>query len=241
MTPKRRWIAVAAAAACSLATACGGDDDEVCAPLDTSYQPMLDPARFVDGVDNPLFPLVPGSTSSYREGANGTVEITVTAERRTILGISAVVVHDVASLDGEVVEDTLDWYAQDVDGAVWYLGEDTKEYRNGRVVSTEGSWEAGVDGAQPGVLIPASPTVGLRYRQEYYRCEAEDYGEILALDETVTVAAGTFEHCLQTHDYTPLEPDVNEQKWYCPGVGTVLSLDVETGEREELVSSTSPG
>jgi hypothetical protein len=225
------------------AAGCGGDDDGgmvECPPLDTGYDPPIDPANFVADVTNPLFPLVPGSSFMYTEGEHGTVEITVTTDRRTILGVSTVVVHDVARLDGEIVEDTFDWYAQDVDGAVWYFGEDTTELRAGRPVTMEGSWEAGVDGAKPGLIVPAMPMVGMTYRQEYYSCHAEDFGEILSLAEDVTVTAGTFMGCLQTHDYTPLEPEVNEQKWYCPNVGVVLSMDIETGEREELVSRTMP-
>jgi hypothetical protein len=147
-------------------------------------------------------------------------------------------VHDTASIAGEVIEDTFDWFAQDKDGAVWYMGEDTKEYSQGMVVSTEGSWEAGQDGAQPGIIIPAMPMVGDKYRQEYYACEAEDMGEILELDATATTPAGSFTGCLKTRDTTPLEPNVNEEKYYCPGTGLVLSVDIATDEREELTMVT---
>ena len=120
----------------------------------------------------------PGNRWVYNEtdaeGNEMQVEVTVTNDKKNILGISATVVHDVVTQDGSVKEDTLDWYAQDVDGNIWYLGEDTKEYENGVVVSTEGSWEAGVDGAQAGIVLPANPEVGMTYRQEYYAGEAED-------------------------------------------------------------------
>jgi hypothetical protein len=242
MNDIRRSTILSLVALVALVAACGEDEGggEECPPVDAAYNPVIDPARFVDAVDNPLFPLVPGATFQYREGTNATVDITVTTERRMIAGVSTVVVHDVVTIDGDVREDTLDWYAQDVDGAVWYFGEDTMELRDGRVLTREGSWEHGVDGAKAGLIIPAMPMVGQRYRQEYYACHAEDYGEVLALDASVTVTAGSYTGCYHTHDYTPLETDVNEQKWYCPGIGVVLSLDVATGEREELISMTVP-
>jgi hypothetical protein len=184
--------------------------------------------------------MTPGNTWIYREtdaeGSEQRVEVTVTDETKDILGIQATVVHDVVSADGELVEDTYDWYAQDRFGNIWYLGEDTKEYENGEVVSTEGSWEAGVDGALAGVLVPGDPSVGLAYRQEYLAGEAEDAGEILSLDEQVSVPFGSFTDVLMTKDWTPLDPDVLEHKFYAPGVGPVLAIDVSGGSgREELV------
>jgi hypothetical protein len=184
--------------------------------------------------------MTPGTTWIYREtdaeGGERRVEVTVTDETKDVLGIQATVVHDVVTEDGEVIEDTYDWYAQDRFGNIWYLGEDTKEYENGEVVSTAGSWEAGADGAQAGVLVPGSPTVGLAYRQEYLEGEAEDAGEILSLDEQVSVPFGSFTDVLMTKDWTPLDPDILEHKFYAPGVGPVLALDVSGGSgREELV------
>jgi hypothetical protein len=138
---------------------------------------------------------------------------------------------------GEVVEDTYDWYAQDADGNVWYLGEDTKEFEGGKVVSTAGSWEAGVDGAQAGIVVPGTPELGLEYRQEHYEGEAEDRGKVLSLDEWVEVPAGTYRPALMTKDWTPLEPDVLEHKFYAKGVGPVLAITLSGGSgREELVS-----
>jgi hypothetical protein len=214
----------------------GGDDTGDCA-VDTTYHPDLDPSEFGGAVDHPLFPLVPGTVFTYVAGDEEVI-VTVTSATRTILGITATEVHDVASVDGEVVEDTLDWYAQDDDGNVWYLGEDTKELERGVVVSTAGSWEAGVGGAQPGIIMPATPTAGTPpYRQEYLCGEAEDMGEVLDVHAAATVPAGTYTSCLETHDFTPLEPDVDERKYYCPGVGLVLAVDVAAGGvREELVS-----
>jgi hypothetical protein len=201
----------------------------------------LDPADFVAEIDNPYWPMKPGNKWVYKEtdaeGNEMQVEVTVTSDKKNILGISATVVHDVVTQDGTVKEDTLDWYAQDVHGNIWYLGEDTKEYENGVVVSTEGSWEAGVDGAQAGILVPANPEAGMTYRQEYYAGEAEDRAKVLSLDEHVEVPYGAFDGCLQTEDTTPLDADVLEHKYYCRGVGVVLALDVASGVgQEELIT-----
>ena len=201
----------------------------------------IDAADFVTEIDNPYWPMKPGSTWVYteidEEGTELRVEVTVTSNVKDILGISATVVHDVVTEDGEVVEDTLDWYAQDVDGNIWYLGEDTAEYEDGEVVSTAGSWEHGVDGALAGILVEANPQVGDAYRQEYYAGEAEDEGRVLSLNESVEVPYGTFDGCLQTEDTTALEPDVLEHKYYCMAIGPVLAIDVGGGGgREELIS-----
>ncbi len=190
--------------------------------------------------------MTPGSVWVYSEtDADGNelqVEVTVTDETKDIIGITATVVHDVVTMDGEIIEDTLDWYAQDTAGNLWYLGEDTTEYENGEAVSTAGSWEAGVDGAQPGIILPADPQVGMAYRQEYYAGEAEDEAEVLSLDESVDVPFGAFDGCLQTEDSTPLDPDVVEHKYYAEGVGPVLVVQVSGGEsREELISFTPGG
>jgi hypothetical protein len=199
---------------------------------------------FTTTIDNPYLPLVPGTRMTYRgDGDEGreTVVVTVTDRTRRVNGVDAVVVRDVASRQGHVVEDTLDWYAQDRRGNVWYLGEDTKEYEDGRVVSTAGSWEAGVDGAKAGIVMKAHPQVGDRYRQEYYRGEAEDMAEVLALDDRVSVPFGSFTDVVRTRDFTPLEPETVEEKYYAPGVGSVLEVQVKGGRsRLRLVSVTGP-
>jgi hypothetical protein len=200
----------------------------------------LDPADFVEGVDNPYWPMASGSRWVYREtdrkGDVQKVVVTVTDTKKTIVGIPATVVHDVVSQDGKVVEDTFDWYAQDRWGNVWYLGEDTTEYEDGKA-STAGSWEAGVDGAQAGVVVPGQPEVGMAYRQEFYEGEAEDAGEILSLDEQVEVPVGSFDGVLMTKDWTPLEPKLVEHKFYAKGTGPVLATTVSGGsDREELLS-----
>ena len=216
---------------------CGGSDESSSLPQG-SETVKLDADRFSAEIDNPYWPMKPGSKWVYREldpdGAKR-VEVTVLDRTKTIAGIEARVVHDVVSEDGKVVEDTFDWYAQDTEGNVWYLGEETKEYEDGRI-STKGSWQAGVDGAQAGVALPGNPEVGQEYRQEYYEGEAEDAGKVLSLDEWVDVPAGKYRPALMTRDWTPLEPDVLEHKFYAKGVGPVLTLSVTGSGREELVS-----
>lgn len=219
------------------------------ADLPQSDEPVdLDPADFTADVTNPWFPLKPRTRWIYREttedGEVVQVVVTATSVTREIANeVTARVVRDTVTLDGETIEDTLDWYAQDEDGTVWYLGEDTAEFENGKITTRAGSFEAGVDGALAGVIMPASPEVGMAYRQEYYEGEAEDNGEVLALGEQASVPAGEYDDLVKTADTTPLEPDVLEHKYYARGVGLVLTIDKEAGGREELLSVTevSPG
>ena len=169
------------------------------------------------------------------EGAVRRVVVTVTDDTKTIMGIEARVVHDVVTEDGQVTEDTFDWYAQDSDGNLWYLGEDTKEYEDGKLKSTEGSWEAGVDGAQPGIILPptrARPDLsrGVLRRPRRGRCRDSH------LTAHADVPYGTFDHVLQTRNFTPLEPDLVEEKFYVSGVGPVLEITVTGGsDRTELL------
>ncbi|MEJ7728574.1 MAG: hypothetical protein WKG00_05115 [Polyangiaceae bacterium] len=222
---------------CSGGAGEGGAGGGACT-VDQSYDPLIVPADFGSTIDNPFYPLPPGTTYTFNEGTD-VVTVLVTDETKVIMGVTCVVVRDThADENGDVIEDTFDWYAQDKEGNVWYFGEDTKEYDGGQVVSTAGSWEGGVDGAKPGIVMKAAPAVGDVYRQEYYACEAEDYAEVLDIDDTATVPLGSYTGCIRTHDYTPLDMDVNEEKTYCAGVGLVLALDVNTNDREELVSVT---
>ena len=231
------------AALVSLVAACGGSD---AATLPQGSEAVtLDPADFTTAIDNPYWPMPVGARWVYREtdaeGGAQRVEVTVLDETREVMGIEARVVHDVVIEDGQVIEDTYDWYAQDADGNIWYLGEDTKEYENGKVVTTAGSWEAGVDGAQPGILVPAAPEVGLVYRQEYLAGEAEDAAEVLSLHELAEVPYGSFDGVLMTKEYTPLDPDVLEHKFYARGIGPVLALGISGGsDREELLEFSTP-
>jgi len=206
----------------------------------------LDPSLFAGvALDHPYWPMAPGSRWVYRgtdgDGTEQQVEVTVTADTKEILGIRATVVHDVVSEDGQLVEDTLDWYAQDASGNLWYLGEDTKEYENGEVVSTEGSWQAGVDGAEAGIILPADPQAGMTYRQEYYAGQAEDAAEIVSLAEHVEVPFGTLNNVLETRDFTPLDPDVEEHKFYARGVGPVEVRQTSGGSSHEVLLTFAPG
>jgi hypothetical protein len=248
---RRAIVGLLAILMAAAVAACDGDPQEAsqagspsaaATTLPTGSEPVrLDPSRFTTRIDNPWWPMTPGNRWLYREKADGEVqrvEVTVTDQTKTIMGIEARVVHDRVTLekDGSLVEDTYDWYAQDDKGNIWYLGEDTKEYENGKVSSTEGSWEAGVDGAQPGILLPASPQPGLSYRQEYYEGEAEDAAQVLSLDKQAEVPFGSFQDLLQTRDWTPLQPELLEHKYYAKGVGPVLVVGVKGGaSREELV------
>jgi hypothetical protein len=206
------------------------------------YDPQIDPDDFVAVIDNPFLPLLPGVTLTYEMEDDGETEVIVVSvlnETREILGVECTVVRDTVSVDGELVEDTHDWFAQDKWGNVWYFGEISVNYEDGEISDVEGSWEAGEDGAKPGIVMPAAPQVGEVYRQEYLIAEAEDVGAVVALNQSVSVPYGSFTGCLQTADYTPLEPDTLEHKFYAPGLGLVLEVDLEDGTRVELVSVTN--
>ena len=192
------------------------------AAVEHPKNPKIDPANFQETITNPYFPLVPGTVITYSESEKGDSRInvmTVTNVRKVILGVSCVVVHDTVTRNGAMVEDTYDWCAQDKDGVVWYFGEDTKEFE-GSHINTEGSWEAGVGGAQPGIQTLAKPTVGEKYYQEYLKGQAEDQGQVVALDDTVVVTAGSYTGCLQTKDWTDLsagtEKMVRQGCWLYP-------------------------
>jgi len=231
--------------------ACGEEspsaESDLSAGLPRGSEPAdLDPADFTTKIDNPYLPFAVGSRWVYAETEAGEpdqrVVVEVTPETRTIAnGVEAVVVRDVVTEGGEPIEITDDWYAQDSAGNVWYLGEDTAEYENGKRVCRCGSFEAGVDGAEAGVVMPASPEVGMTYRQEYYESEAEDEAKVLSLDEMAQTPAGFYAEALMTRDTNPLEPKVSEHKLYAEGVGLVLAVHTSGGAgREELVSFT-PG
>jgi hypothetical protein len=209
-----------------------------------AYSPEIDPADFVASVDNPYFPLVPG-TRWVMEGEGGSAGETtiteVTTDTKTILGVECTVVRDEVDVDGELQELTFDWYAQDAAGNVWYFGEDTAEYKNGKVTTREGAWEAGVDGAQPGIIMPAQPVVGLTYRQEFLEGEAEDLAKVVELSARADTPAGSYAHALITEDWTPLEPNIIERKFYAPGVGLVMERVITGGHGiNRLVEVTLP-
>jgi hypothetical protein len=240
---------VAALAGCAvtvaIVAASAGAAPDVNHGLPQGSEPaMLNPADFTTKIDNPYWPMTPGSQWVYREtdttGARQKVVITVTSKTKKIAnGITARVIRDVVTEKGAKVEVTDDWYAQDKDANVWYLGEQTTEYNNGKVASRHGSFEAGVDGAQAGIAMPANPEPGLSYRQEYYKGQAEDKSAVLTVgQERVQVPYGFVnKDVLMTRDLVPLEPRVQELKFYARGVGPLLSVHTDgKGGRAELVS-----
>jgi hypothetical protein len=197
---------------------------------------QIDPNNFVDVVDNPYFPLEPGTTFIYEGESEGTPTrevVNVTSETKEILGVTTIVVHDQAFEDGVLIEDTFDWYAQDEEGNVWYFGEDTKELdENGNVISTEGSWEAGVNGAEPGIIMLADPKKGDKYQQENAPDVAEDMSQVIGFEDSFCVQYGCFENVLVTKEWTPLEKGVVELKYYAQGVGFIFSEMVKGGEEQ---------
>lgn len=239
--PARR-TALAAVLAAGLTAGCAAASPAADAPLPRGAEAVeLKAADFTVDITNRYWPMNPGDRWVYESvDADGTaqhVEVSVLDETYTVAaGIEARVVRDVVMQDGAVFEDTRDFYAQDGDGNLWYLGEQTTEYPPGQPVSTEGSWEAGVDGGQPGIAVPADPRPGLGYRQEYLAGQAEDRAVVLSTDEKVQTPTGTYTGALLTRETTALEPDVAELKFYVPGVGQVLTLQTSGGsEREALV------
>lgn len=226
---------------------CGGDlptDPGIAADRMIEAPDLPPPSEFAGEVDNLFFPLIPGTRFEYRSDTDEGVETTiveVTNQTRTILGIVTTVVRDRVYLDGDLTEDTYDWYAQDGAGNVWYLGEASCEIVDDQCVSTEGSWEAGVDGARAGIQMWGDPALhqGKTYRQEFYQDVAEDIAKVVRLDVTVSVPYGTFSGCLVTMDGNLLEPGVVEHKYYCPGVGLVLEVEPRGGRsRLELQAVT---
>jgi hypothetical protein len=237
-----RTIPLVAAALLLLAACGGGSTSSAGSELPTGSEPAkLDPADFTTEIDNPYWPMSPRSRWVYRETSGHEVQrvvVTVTDRTKTIDGIEARVVHDlVTTPSGEKVEDTFDWYAQDSKGNLWYLGEDTKEYEDGKVASTEGSWEHGVDGAEAGIVVAAEPKQGLAYREEYYAGKAEDAAEMLSVEGKVQVPFGFFRDAMITRNYSGIEPKIEELKFYARGVGPVLELLVSGGSgRAELLT-----
>jgi hypothetical protein len=246
---KNRLFFLSCAATVALLAGCGnssGGGGMKCDPTmpDLTYDPVINPADFQNAtgdplpIDNPLWPLSPGMKTVF-ESPTETDDVTVTSDTRVIMGVTTVAVLDQVSEDGDITEDTTDYYAQDKDGNVWYFGEDTMELDNGMVTSTAGSWIGGVDGAKPGIVMYAvQPPAGEPYRQEYLVCEAEDMAEVVNTNVHVDVPYGSFDNCLETHEFTPLEPKLDEHKFYCAGVGVVLEVDEVTGDRTELTSVT---
>jgi hypothetical protein len=195
----------------------------------------VDPANFVGVVNNPYMPLLPGTITVFKGIQDGKPALdisTVTHASKQIMGVNVTVVHDRVYLKRKLAEDTLDWYAQDKQGNVWYFGEDTKELENGQVTSTEGSWQAGVNGALPGIIMEAHPKRGDKYQQEFAGDTASDRAQVLSIRQTASTPFGSFTRVLQTKEFTPLEPGIVEQKFFARGIGFVKSFMVQGGTEE---------
>ena len=195
----------------------------------------VDAANFVSHVTNPYMPLLPGTVTVFKGVQDGKPALnisTVTRQTKQILGVNATVVHDRVYLNRKLIEDTMDWYAQDKQGNVWYFGEDSKEFQNGQVISTEGSWESGVNGALPGIVMEAHPKKADAYQQEFAGNTASDRAKVLTIRATSQVPFGAFTRVLQTKEFTPLEPGVVEQKFYARGIGFIKSVMVKGGTEE---------
>ncbi len=200
----------------------------------TAYQPTIDPTKFTTNITNKYFPLVPGTVMVYqgrRDGVPLRIELTVTPDTKTILGVKCLVIRDIVS--GALDERTADWYAQDNVGNVWYFGEDTKEYTNGIVSSTAGTWTAGVDGVIPGIIMEANPKVGDAYRQEFRPTVAEDVALVKGFG-TAKVPAGSYSNTLITNDRDLLDTSKNEYKYYSSGVGVVKLDGLVNGHKEHV-------
>ena len=214
--------------------------------LPEDYSVEIDPDDFVDVIDNPYYPRMVGMRWIYSgETAEGLERIIVEVlpDTREVMGVRTTQVRDMVFLAGELVEDTIDFFAQDNEGNVWYFGEAVKNYEDGVVVDTEGSWIAGVDGALPGILMYADPAshIGETYYNEYYIGEAEDAVILMTMTATVTVNTIEYENVLMTYDFTPLDPaEAHEVKYYAQGIGTIKELDLTTGEEFLLVEFTTP-
>lgn len=211
---------------------------------DGGYSVEIDPADFVDRIDNPYFPLEPGMVFRLRGETEDGIEnetVRVTDRNRTVMGVSTTVVKDVMRTNGAISESTHDWYAQDREGNVWYFGEETAEYKNGKILNRHGSWQAGIDGALPGIIMSASPRVTDSYRQEFYKGEAEDMFWVVATGETRTVPLGRFDDTVRVIEWTPLEPRIVVTKTYAPDVGLLSERALSGGkENVELIEVSHP-
>jgi hypothetical protein len=243
-------MAVAALAGAALIAGCGSGNQSssaastpratTTAPPSTtaatgSYNPKIEPAKFTSHITNHWFPLKPGTTMILKGSKDGTPQThntRITRRTRTIMGVPCAVVKDVVTDPNGVAEIAYDWYAQDDKGNVWYFGESTADYAKGVVTTTKGSWEAGVDNAKPGIVMPAHPKPGPAFYQEYRPGIAEDQGKVLAINRTVRVKSGTYRTVVVIRDTNPLDPTLVQHKWYAPGVGVVKSIRTGSSHTE---------
>jgi hypothetical protein len=228
-----------ASAAASTTAATSSPSVSDLAPIHGPYHPSIDPANFVKTIDNPYFPLKPGTTFLYKGvHENGKTPQTdkevVTHRTKQILGVTCTVINDTVSTRGKPIERTFDWYAQDKGGNVWYMGEDTREMVHGQWVKMSDSWQGGVNGAEPGIIMPGHPRPGDAYRQEYYPGHALDQARVLGQGGPQTVPFGSFKHTLLTVETSPkIDPGVAERKYYVKGVGDIREHTV-SGNHEQI-------
>jgi hypothetical protein len=236
-------LVIAAAAGAAACGAGQGARDTPVSATPCPTPPAVDPTTFVHGVDNRYFPLKPGTTWRYRgrDGGDPILDIvSVSNQTKRILGVDTTVVRDRAYVNGELQEDTQDWFAQDKDGTIWYFGEKTREHEDGRL-STEGSWQAGVNDARAGIFMPRRPRVGQVFHQEFARGVGEDCFQVIGLETAIRVPYGSSQHALRTKEFNRLEPGVVDNKWYVPGVGQVREQTVRGGsDFLQLVSVERP-
>jgi len=205
--------------------------------IDETYNPKIKPDDFTSAIDNPFFTLVPGTTFVYEsqtEDGVERIETSITEDKREVMGVKTTVVWDREWLDNELIEDTRDWYAQDKEGNVWYFGEFSQLFDSGQLLGTTGSWEAGIDGAKPGIIMKASPKVGDIYRQEFYEGVAEDMAEVIELGIPVMTDFAYFSNCLKTKEWTPLESDSTEFKYYCLKTNNLV-MEEKVSDKETVV------
>jgi len=246
---KRASTFTLAAAALAVFAGCGsssGGDSSTAArptsapslaPARGAYSPSIDPADFVPTIDNRYFPLEPGTDFLYEGVAEDgktpqTDDMFVTHRTIEILGVKSTVVRDTVTSRGRLIERTFDWYAQDKAGNVWYMGEDAREVKGGRLVKADDSWKAGMNGAKAGIIVPGNPRPGDEYRQEYYPRYALDQARVLGSGGRVTVPAGSFESTLLTEETSPIDP-ARERKFYVAGIGDVKEQTV-AGNHEQI-------
>ncbi len=216
-------------------TAASGGGSTTSSSVPANYHPKIDPAGFSNQITNPYFPLKPGSQFIFdgiRDGKPQHTEVTVAKETKMIMGIATVVVRDVVTNNGALEEKTTDWYAQAKNGDVWYFGEATAEYLNGQVSNTQGSWEAGVDNAQPGIIMKANPAIGIFYRQEFRPGVAEDVARVTTTGTQYKAGATLYKNVVITTDRNPLNPDKLDQKYFAPGVGLIYTKKISAGHSE---------
>lgn len=203
------------------------------------YTMPFDAANFENPGVNSYFPIKPGMKWEYRElddegEEEAKVIFEVTKATKTILGVTCIVIHDQVIEERKVVEDTIDYYATDKFGNVWYFGEDSRDFERGKLVSVDGSWLSGAEGAMPGLYLAAEPKVGMVFQQEVSPGQAEDMAQIEEIGVSVRVKKGKFENCIKVKEWNPLEPGIIEYKYYAPGMGVVLEEEPKEKVRVEL-------